>query len=202
MVEHRNIIDAERHEVKGASSATAGQVLSSIGGGNTLFVAPASLNNIGMGVALEASQLATQSPSAVDTPLTILFGSGVVTTDVTVSAAGLITFNTAGLYVITFNLNFGRANSTGVSIMFARLLFSGTPSGFVQNARIDTSTDITPFNATLVRSMAAGSTISMQLIRDSAGANDGGLYSLDPVLAGWANSPSAAVRIQKFIGGA
>lgn len=41
MAEHATIEDAQRHEPKGASSASTGQVLKSIGGGVTTF---ASLN--------------------------------------------------------------------------------------------------------------------------------------------------------------
>lgn len=202
MPEHKNIIDAERHPVKGASSAITGQVYSAIAPDDIRFVYPNSLINIGLGPSIEASSTAVQTPTASDTPYTVLYGAGVDTTDVNISTAGLITFKTAGLYFITFSFNFGRTTNTGTSILAARLLLNSAQVGFTQTASIDASKSTVPNHVTLLRSVTAASTMSVQLIRSSLGAADGGLYPVNPTVAGWAISPSAAVRIQRVVGGA
>lgn len=200
-IQHSNISDADRHEAKGASTATVGQVLQADGDGTTSFVSPSTLRNISIQSTLENSSLTTQGPSAADTPYQVTWGAGSANTDANVASNGIITILTTGLYLVTFNLNFGRAGNTASAIMFARLLLNDTPTGIVQGVRIDASTDITPAQFQIFRTFAANDTLKVQMIRDSAGNNDGSLLTLDPTLAGWANSPSALVRIQKVLGG-
>jgi len=200
--QHSAISDANRHEAKGASTASAGQVIKSNGDGTTSFVAPNTLSNISIGSTLEVQSIVTQGPAAVDTPYQVTWGAGDSNANVTVASNGIITINTAGLYAITFNLNYGRANATGIAKLVSRLLINGTASGFPASAQMDTSINFYSYSETIIRSFAATDTIVMQIIRDSTGANDGGLYTLDPVLAGWNNVPSAAARIQKIAGAA
>lgn len=199
-IQHNAIPDAQRHEAKGASTATAGQVLKANGDGSTSFVAPNTLSNINILSTLEAISTTTQNPVAADTPYQVVFGSGNSNTEVTVASNGVITINTAGLYLITFDLNFSRANNTGISTVISRVLINGAATNFTNAVKMDTSVNIQPTNFVLFRSFSAADVITVQIIRDSAGANDGGLYTFDPVLAGWANTPSAAVRIQKIAG--
>lgn len=199
-IQHRNIPDAERHEVKGASSATAGQVLKSNGGGTTSFVNPNTLANISLSSNLELSSLVTQNPVSVDTPIQVNFGTGSSNADVNVNNDGTITFLTAGVFFVTFNLSFGRTNNTGVATLVARLLVNDVSTGFVQASKIDTSVNIIPYHASILRNFSVNDTVKVQILRDSAGSNDGGLFTFDPVLAGWNNAPSAAVRIQKIMG--
>jgi hypothetical protein len=199
-IQHRNITDAERHEPKGASIATIGQVLSSSGGGVTTFVNPNTLNNITLSSSLEASSLVNQAPAAVDTPLQLNFGTSVANSDVSVSALGVVTILTAGVFFLTVNLNLGRTTNVGISTVAVRLLVNDVATGFVQVNKIDTSVNIVPFHDTILRKFSINDTIKIQILRDSSGANDGGVISVDPVLAGWSNSVSAAVRIQKIMG--
>lgn len=199
-IQHKNIPDAERHEVKGASTATVGQVLSSNGSGGTTFVNPSSLVNITLSSILESVSNASQAPASTDTPLQINFGAGGANSDVSIAAGGTVTFLTSGVFAVTFNLNLGRTGTTGVATILARLLVNDTPTGFVQASRIDTSANTHPINAMILRNFSVNDTVKVQIIRDSGGNNDGGLITIDPVLAGWNNSPSAAIRIQKITG--
>ena len=41
----------------------------------------------------------------------------------------------------------------------------------------------------------------MEVARDSAGTNDGGLFVISPTIAGWNIVPSATVVVNKFVGG-
>lgn len=200
-VQHVNIADADRHETKGASTAAAGQVHRANGNGTTTWVNPNTLSNISIGSTLEGLSFSNQGPTAVDTPHQVTWGSGTSNSDVSIASNGVVTITTSGLYLVTFNLNLGRANVTGIATLLARLLVNDNPTGFVQAVKIDTSANIQPLNASILRSFNASSTIKVQLIRDSSGNNDGGLITVDPVLAGWNNSPSAAIRVQKILGG-
>lgn len=200
-IQHIDIPDNKRHEVKGASTATLNQVLKSNGDATTSFVNPNTLPNISVASILEGQSFITQNPIALDTPYQVLWGSAVSNADCSIASNGVVTINTTGLYSITFNLNFGRSNNVGISKLVARLETNGTPTGFVQVCQMDTSTNISPFNGTVLRSFSTTNIITLQLLRDSTGANDGGLYTFDPVLAGWSNSPSAAIRIQRIAGG-
>lgn len=199
--EHRLIPDAERHEPKGASLAANGQVIKSNGDGTTSFANPSTLRNITISSTLEGISTTTQGPSAVDTPYQVTWGSGTSNSDVNIASNGIVTITTAGLYFVTFNLNMGRATNTGIATLLARLLINDVPIGFVQSTKIDTSANINALNASIFRVFAANDTIKVQFMRDSSGANDGSLITVDPVLAGWNNSPSAAIRLQKVLGG-
>lgn len=201
-IQHSAIPDGSRHEAKGASTATDGQVLKANGDGTTTFVTPNTLSNISIASLLEATSTTTQNPAGLDSPYQVVFGGGNSNSDVSVASNGVITISTTGLYLITFNMNFGRSTNVGTAKLVARLLANGAATGFTQFTQIDASTDIKPFNASLLRGFNAGNTITVEIIRDSTGANDGGLYTFNPALAGWTDSPSAAVRIQRVAGGA
>lgn len=201
-IQHENIADANRHEAKGASTATNGQVLKANGDGTTSFTNPNTLVNIGVASTLQGISTTTQNPSGTNTPYQVIWGAGSSNSNATIAGTGVVTINTTGLYFITFNLNFSRSSDTGISILFARLLVNDIEVGFVQCVKLDANTAVVPFNASILRSFTANDTIKVQIIRDSGGTNDGGLYTVDPALSGWSNSPSAAIRIQKIAGGA
>lgn len=200
-IQHNNIPDADRHEAKGASTASLGTVLRANGNGTTSFVTPSSLNNVNIASIIEGVSFVTQGPTAVDTPYQVTWGSANSNADVGIAANGTVTILNSGLYFVTFNLNLGRSNATGIATVAARLLINDAPTGFVQAVKIDTSANVTPLSISSLRSFSGNTTIKVQIIRDSSGANDGGLITVDPVLTGWDNSPSAAIRIQKIGGG-
>ena len=97
MVEHVNIIDSERHEAKGASTASANQVLHANGDGTTTFkfLDYANLLNKPLLEGYERlffdGNTASQSPVAVNTPIKISFGTGVATADAQLATDGVIT---------------------------------------------------------------------------------------------------------------
>lgn len=205
--EHRSIPDSGRHETKGASTALVNQVNTANGDGSTQFAYVAYANITGKptypgftqaitGFSTAASQL----PSATNTALQVEFGGAQTTADVNISAAGLITFNTAGQYLITRNLRFGRSVLAGVAIMFIRHLINGAQSGPSNSIIMDNNADLTPVSSTIVITATAGMTLTTEIIRDSAGVNVGGLYSQTPVASGWSVAPNAAISVFKYRG--
>lgn len=208
MVEHVSIVDSDRHEPKHASTALNGQVLKSIGLGQTAFAYPtytellAKPTSVGYKQVLTgASTAASQLPVGLDTPLQVEFGPGIATTDVTLSNLGLITFNTTGQYIISLFMRFGRTAGGGASILFTRFLVNGVQGLNSNAATLLDSQVVLPFAADLYFNITVpGTTWNLQIMRDSGGANTGGLYQTLPTPAGWNPSPSATIVVNKFTG--
>lgn len=207
MVEHVTIADADRHEVKHVSTATAGQYLKCTSPGvsgfsfisyNELTNKPTvtGFQNVLVGQSVAASQL----PSAVGTPLQVEFGPAITTTHCNLAANGALTFNTAGQYIITLFLRFGRTTSAGDAYLFNRLLLNGVQYLNSNALRLGSQDIVVPFSSTITINANIADVFTMQIMRDSAGINNGGLYQLSPTLSGWASSPSATIAVSKFIG--
>lgn len=206
MVEHVNIVDGQRHEPKGASTAVNNQVAHSNGDGTTTFKF-IDYNNIinkptlfAPNTVLSAFSSAAQTPVALDTPLQINFGSPQSNTDITLAANGTITFNTAGTFAITLLLRYGRTGGAGNAILLTRFLINDVQGLNTNSVSLPDATSITPFSVTLLFTVTAGTTFKLQLVRDSAGINNGGLTALTPSIAGWNVAPSATVVVTKLTG--
>lgn len=206
-MEHKDIPDAQLHQIKGAASASSGQVPIATGAGTTVFgfldwtqVANKPTSS-GYQTELSAFSSVNQNPSAVDTPLQITFGSAQTTADVSISAAGVITFNTSGNYLIDIFLRFGRSTSAGNAIILNRILKNGAQILNSNGLILSAATQTIPFSAAIPLTMAAGDTMTMEVARHSAGTNDGGLFVVSPTVAGWNIVPSATVVVNKFVGG-
>lgn len=206
-MEHKDIPDAQLHQIKGAASASSGQVPIATGSGTTTFgfLSWSQIANkptaSGYESKLSSFSSVNQNPSAVNTPLQITFGSPQTTTDVSISAAGVITFNTSGNYLIDIFLRFGRSTSTGNAIIMNRILKNGAQILNSNGMILSAATQTIPFSAAIPLTMAAGDTMTMEVARDSAGTNDGGLFVVSPTIAGWNIVPSATVVVNKFVGG-
>lgn len=144
-----------------------------------------------------ASTAASQLPAGLDAPLQIEFGpaQGTVSDKAMFDAAGQVTFNVDGMFIIDVSAEAGRAGSTGVSFMFRRVLVNGVQYGKSRHARLDNADIMIPIYTRLEYQATAGDTMTFEIMRDSAGANFGGLYKTTPTPAGWADAPTAAIRI-------
>lgn len=206
MVEHVDIIDSERHEAKGASTASANQVLHANGDGTTIFKF-VDYNNLVNKPALEGYEFilsdantASQSPVATNTPIKVSFGPGVATVDATLAGDGTLTFNTDGQYFVTVFLRFGRTSGAGAAILFNRIMYNGAQALNSNCTKLVDAEATIPFSTSLIFDATAGDQVYFQVMRDSAGINNGGLVATIPSLAGWAVSPSATVVVHKFSG--
>lgn len=143
----------------------------------------------------------TQAPTAVDTPYQIIFGaaSGSASDAVMINGAGLITFNKAGSYAVRIKLQMGRTGGTGTSVLFSRVLLNGNIFGSPAAARLETANQLFATESRFVLTVAAGATLAVQLIRDSGGANAGGVVALTPTtLTAWGASPSALCVVSRL----
>lgn len=149
---------------------------------------------------LRAASTTTQAPSAVDTPLQLSFGAaqGSASDPVMINAAGLVTFNTAGNYAVRIKLQCGRTGATGTSILLSRILLNGAQVGSAAAVRMTQTDATTPSESRVVVNPAAGQTFQVQIMRDSAGSNFGGVYPQTATVAAWGVAPSALLVISRL----
>ena len=205
-IEHEAIIDGERHEPKGALGATAGHVLKANGGDSTSWVAADTLVDVGavtLETILSAKSVATsQEPVGKDNPLKIEFGnaqnSGV--DPVMLANDGTVTFNEAGTYLITLTFQYGRSGSASVAHLHARAVANGVAqAGDTVSASIDSASTLIPISVATWSVVAAGTTFHYEVVRDSLGANAGGLFSSVATLGDWTDSPCAHMDVERMI---
>lgn len=149
---------------------------------------------------LRASSLVAQSPTAVDTPLQVAFGAaqGAPADPVMINAAGLVTFNQAGNYAVRVKLQCGRTGASGTSILLSRLVLGGTQLGSAACVKLTQTDATTPTDSRVVMKPTAGQTLQVQIMRDSAGSNFGGIYPQAATVAAWGVAPSALLVISRL----
>ncbi len=144
------------------------------------------------------STAASQEPSAVDTELQIEFGAAQNdgTDDASLSVAGAITFNVASTYLVKFKGHIGAAS---VSVIALRWLVNGTMVGTPIINLLPASNALNPIETELVVVADAGDVLTAEIVRDSSGANDGGLMAMDVTASGWGTARSAEVSVRKLL---
>ena len=149
---------------------------------------------------LRAPSNVVQAPTAVDTPLQLSFGAaqGSPSNPVMINSAGLVTFNQAGNYAVRIKTQNGRTGATGTSILLMRILVGGVQYGSPAATKI-TSTDSTvPTESRVVLNPIAGQTMQIQIMRDSAGSNFGGVYPQAATVTAWGTAPSSLLVISRM----
>lgn len=150
---------------------------------------------------LIAESFNDQEPSIVDDTIQIELGSaqGTGGDPVQVDALGEITFNEAMTVTLAVSAEYGRAGGAGISELRLRAVINGTPQPPVLSAKLDDQDVRVPFQAVLELNAAVGMTFTFEIVRDPSGNNSGGLFAATSTAAGWADSPSARVVINRFI---
>lgn len=149
---------------------------------------------------LRAPSTVAQAPSAVDTALQLTFGAAQKSASdpVMINAAGLVTFNTAGSYAVRIKLQCGRTGATGTSILLSRLLLGGAQIGSPAAVKMTQTDATTPTESRVVINATAGQTFIVQIMRDSAGSNFGGVYPQAATVTAWGTAPSALLVISRL----
>jgi len=149
---------------------------------------------------LRAASTSTQAPTAVDTPLQLTFGAGQLSASdpVMLNSSGQVTFNTAGAYAVRIKLQNGRTGATGTSILLSRLLINGAQVGSTAAVKMTQTDATTPTESRVVVQATAGQTFTVQIMRDSAGSNFGGVYPQVATVASWGTAPSALLVISRL----
>lgn len=203
-IEHILITDPEIHEPKGASTASIDQVYLSNGSGSGAWtdqVSPFNPASLVIEELLHADSVAlSQQPSALDVPIQVEFGPAQLTIadPVMISVDGTITINEAGTYRFDFAGHYGRTGGAGVSILFLAEKVNGVFQHDSITAKLDDADVLLPMSQEAWATLPAGTVLTYELYRDSAGNNSGGLFTNAPSLAGWPIAPSAAVTVSRL----
>lgn len=178
---------------------TSGQVLKSTGSG-VLWDSSVYVPSI-VTVLNAESTLVGQAPAAVDTPLQIRFDGPASNAYVTLSTLGVITFLQTGVYSVNIQGLFKRLGSSGgTAKVHFRGLLNGMPVGPTQCVDLDVVGVAIPYERSILLDIAtAGTTLTFEIVRDSAGVNAGGLYQELTTLPSWGDVPSAAILINKIV---
>jgi hypothetical protein len=156
------------------------------------------VNTLNVPQVLNGTSFVTQAPSALDTPLLVSFGAAQSNVDVSLDAGGTIVFNTGGVYFINaFGSVERQGSSGGVAILLFRVLLNGTQISTTKGFHLDTPNLDVPYEVTIPFKAQAGDSLRFQIMRDSSGVNQGGLYG-HTVLGGWPNVPSSQIQIWKL----
>lgn len=149
---------------------------------------------------LRAFSTVAQAPTAVDTPLQVAFGAaqGAPADPVMINSAGLVTFNQAGNYAVRVKLQCGRTGASGTSILLSRLVLGGAQLGSAACVKLTQTDATTPTDSRVVMNPTAGQTLQVQIMRDSAGSNFGGIYPQAATVASWGTAPSALLVISRL----
>lgn len=149
---------------------------------------------------LRAPSLVSQAPTATDTPLQLTFGAAQnsASNPVMINSAGLVTFNVAGNYAVRIKLQCGRTGATGTSILLSRILLAGVQYGSAACVKMTQTDATTPTDSRVVINVSAGQTMAVQIMRDSAGSNFGGVYPQAATVASWGTAPSALLVISRL----
>ena len=202
-IQHAVIADPYIHEPKGVASAAAGTIYTADGIGSGVWSPPPI-----SGIAIEATDLldsaniaAAQGPGALDTTYQIVFGAaaGTGADPVMIDAAGAITFNQAGSYVLRVEFQFGRSAGAGISTLHFRAKVNGTPTSRIYTAVVDNAnvTHVQPI--TLFYNLSVADVVVFEMVRDPAGNNSGSLLAGAVTATGWLNpSPNARIVIQRL----
>lgn len=149
---------------------------------------------------LNGTSFVTQAPSALDTPLIVSFGAaqGSISTPVQLDTFGKVIFNQAGLYIINgFGSVERQGSSGGVSVLLFRARLNGVQVSTTKGFHLDTPNMDIPYEVTIPFQANAGDIFWFEIMRDSSGTNQGGLYG-HTVSGGWSNVPSSQIQIWKL----
>ena len=141
----------------------------------------------------------TQQPTALGSAIQVEFGAAQSNSDVSLAANGSLTCNFTGNMALRVKLQFGRSGATGISILMSRIMKNGVQFGVSQSTRLSSSDATIPTDSRVIIPVTTGDVISVQVIRDSAGANAGGLFA-QASSHGWTIAPTALLDVAKVEG--
>lgn len=149
---------------------------------------------------LRANSLAaSQLPTALGTALQVEFGALQAGAYLSLAANGAVTCNISGTYAFRIKLQKGRSGASGTSILLSRILVNGAQVGVSAAAKMGSPDPIYIVESKVTLTLTAGNVLTIQIIRDSSGANFGGLYAVNSA-DGWNIAPSALLVASRVEG--
>lgn len=153
-------------------------------------------------ILLDAKSYISQEPTGLDIPLQLTFGAAQgnpFVDEVTLDAAGAITFHTGGRYSFNVGMQLARTTGAGTAYLFLGWLINGTPVGNSVIFKAESSDFSFPYRSSFEFEVPTGAILTTELIRDSSGVDNGGVYTATPTLAGRPAAYSTSTVISKFV---
>ncbi len=138
-----------------------------------------------------------QIPTGLDVTTQMTFGAaqGTVSDPVMVDAAGLITINEdVDALTIRILVAFGRTGGAGTSELFFRSVISGVIFSTPFGVKLDSANVTNIIFVSNDLSLPAGTTLTLEFVRDPGGNDSGQLISMTPTATGW-NDKSASTSL-------
>lgn len=157
------------------------------------------LPDIGSELVVTSSSFADQVPSALDVPIQIDYGPGASSAEATIDASGNCTFHIGGTYRIALSITYGRATASGTAVLLVRGLVNGVQVVPTIADSFDSANDRFSAQFSNFATFSPGDVLTAELVRDSSGSNDGGLYAIAPTLGSWSDVASATLSISKLV---
>lgn len=154
------------------------------------------------GVSLAASQ--QPSSRGIANAINIEFGAaqGGPSDPVELSVTGKSTFHEGGLRRIKVVFQFGRTGGAQTAEVLFRFLINGVQLGRSLGVKLGNADDLRYIDIDNWFNVPAGATLDVQIMRDLAGNNSGGLFKTIPTNEGpgtWNDIPCAVLRIERFV---
>jgi len=155
------------------------------------------------GVSLAVSQQPTGLGFANSVMIEFGAAQGGPNDPVQLDVDGKATFNVAGLHRIKVVFQFGRTGGAQVAEIFFRFLINGFQLGRTVGVKLGNSDDLRYIDIDNWFNVPAGATLEVEIMRDNAGNNSGGLFQTIPTDEGagtWNMVPCAVLRIERMVG--
>lgn len=146
---------------------------------------------------IKGSELGDQIPDGKDDPMQIKFGPAQASAggEVSLSADGALTSHITHKFELGFALQYGRTSAGMTAILFFIIRINGVAAEDPVFAKLPSSQSAVPVEFIGTISLDAGDVLTVELVRDGNGADDGQLIGQTPTLAGLSPAPSARIRL-------
>lgn len=148
-------------------------------------------------IILMGSDFTNQTPTGTDAPLQIKFGSaqGSGSDPVQLSADGALTINKKKKYLVDVVVQYSRDNAGSAAFLFFRFKINGVQGDDSLFAKLDTPNNDIPVQLTARLDLSVGDVVTFEIMRDSAGFDDGEMVSTTPTPGDWNPAPSASIKV-------
>lgn len=130
---------------------------------------------------LRAASTDIQAPTTTGTALTVSFGGAQKT------STDPVMINASG-----------RTGASGTSILLTRVLLGGAQFGSPAATKLASADATIPIESRVVVNAVAGQNFAVEIMRDAAGSNFGGLCPQTATVTSWGVAPSALLVISRL----
>jgi hypothetical protein len=149
-------------------------------------------------ICLNAESFNDQNPAGLGVELQVEFGAAQTTPTFDLAADGSMTCLETDEYEIALTFVVGRDQQGGDAQIYIRMLVNGVQLGSSRHAIIDTARIEIPIEFNIQPELDAGDIVTFEIIRDTDGADSGGLTAGNPAV-NWNPSPSAFIQITRSL---